>query len=73
MMTNHHPYHSSNTRHRFRCRRGGALLLGVCTGIADCFALDRTLVRIAALLAVWLFTVPTVLAYLLLGYLGDNR
>lgn len=63
----------SDAPRRFRCRRGGAIIMGVCAGVADYFSLDRTVVRLAALLMVWFFTVPTLLLYLLLACLGDSR
>ena len=63
----------SDAPRRFRCRRGGAIIMGVCAGVADYFSLDRTVVRLVALLLVWFFTVPTLLLYLLLACLGDSR
>ena len=47
--------------------------MGVCAGIADYFGFDTMAVRIVALLSLWLFTVPTALLYILLGWLGDDR
>ena len=73
MITGHRCYSTSDSPRRFRCRRGGAIIMGVCAGVADYFSLDRTVVRLAALLLVWFFTVPTLLLYLLLACLGDNR
>lgn len=58
---------------RFRCGRRNAIIAGVCAGVADYFSLDRNVVRLVALLLLWFFTVPTLLLYLLLGYLGGSR
>jgi len=58
---------------RFRCRPGDAIIKGVCAGIADFVSLDRTVVRLVALLLLWFFTVPTALLYLLLAWLGETR
>ena len=58
---------------RFRCRPGDAIIKGVCAGIADFASLDRTVVRLVALLLLWFFTVPTALLYLLLAWLGETR
>jgi phage shock protein C len=58
---------------RFRRNSGNAIVMGVCAGVADYFALDRTVVRLAALLLLWIFTVPTLLLYLLLTWIGDAR
>ena len=57
---------------RFRRRHGAAIVMGVCAGIADYLGLNRTFVRVVALLLLWLVTIPTLLAYLLLAWLGDN-
>jgi phage shock protein PspC (stress-responsive transcriptional regulator) len=45
----------------------------VCAGIADFFSLDRSIVRLVALLLLWFFTIPTVLLYFILAWLGDAR
>ncbi len=58
---------------KFRRRPGNAIVMGVCAGVADYFSLDRTVVRLVALLLLWFFTVPTLLLYLLLTWLGDAR
>ena len=57
---------------RFRRRQDVAIVMGVCAGIADYFDIDRLVVRVVALLALWLFTVPTMLLYLILAWLGDS-
>ncbi|MDP6674990.1 MAG: PspC domain-containing protein [Gammaproteobacteria bacterium] len=66
-------YSTTDSPRRFRCRQGGVIIMGVCAGVADFFSLDRTVVRLVALLLVWFFTAPTLLLYLLLACLGDNR
>ena len=62
-----------NAPGRFRRRPDDSFILGVCAGIADYFSLDRTMVRLVALLLLWVFTVPSMLIYLLLAWLGDTR
>lgn len=52
----------------YRDRRRGKLL-GVCAGIADYFGFNRTVVRLAAVFGLVLFTVPTVIAYIAAGLL----
>ena len=66
-------FNTTDSRRRFSCRRGGAIIMGVCAGVADYFSLDRTVVRLVALLLLWIFTVPMLLLYLLLACLGDSR
>jgi len=66
-------YRNSEPRRRFRCDPRAAIVKGVCAGIADFFLLDRTVVRLVALLLLWFFTIPTALAYLLLAWLGESR
>jgi len=66
-------FNISGTQDGFRRRHGDAIVMGVCAGIADYFSLDRTVVRLVALLMLWLLTVPTLLLYLLLAWLGDTR
>jgi len=67
------PLDISGAHGRFRRRPGNAIIMGVCAGGADYFSLDRTVVRLIALLLLWFFTVPTLLLYLLLTWLGDPR
>ena len=66
-------FNPSGTHGRFRRRHGDAIIMGVCAGIADYFSLDRTVIRIVALLLLWLLPAPTLLLYLLLAWLGDTR
>lgn len=63
----------TTTGRRFRRKHHAAIVMGVCAGVADYLGVDRTVVRLAALLLLWLVTVPTLLAYLLLAWLGDSR
>ncbi len=73
MIADQRYYGLSESRRRFRCNPRNAIIRGVCAAIADFFSLDRTLVRLVALLLLWFFTVPTALLYLLLAWLGDRR
>jgi phage shock protein PspC (stress-responsive transcriptional regulator) len=63
----------SGLRGKFRRRPDRAIVMGVCAGIADYFSLDSTVVRVVALLLLWLFTVPAMVLYLLLTWIGDPR
>ena len=45
------------------------MLMGVCAGIADYFGVAPAGVRIAAVIALFLFTVPILLGYILAGFL----
>ncbi|MBT3551850.1 MAG: envelope stress response membrane protein PspC [Rhodospirillaceae bacterium] len=45
------------------------MLMGVCAGIADYFGVAPAGVRIAAVIALFLFTVPIFLGYILAGFL----
>ena len=47
-------------------------VLGVCRGLADYLGLNVTLVRFVALCFLLVFTIPTLLGYLLLGWLLDR-
>jgi len=44
-------------------------IMGVCAGLAAQFGWDVVLVRIVAVLCLFTFTVPTLLAYLIAGAL----
>ena len=57
---------SASCSGHFRLYRdpGRGWLLGVCAGIAEYFGIGRLPVRLVALLGLFMFTVPTVLAYI---------
>ena len=46
-----------------------AKVMGVCAGIARQFNWDVTLVRVVAMISLFLFTAPTFLAYIVAGAL----
>jgi phage shock protein C len=48
-------------------------ILGVCAGIADYFGVNRTAVRVLAVLGLIFFTMPTLLVYLAAGFLLQRR
>ncbi len=73
MNASRHHFHTAGAHGRFRRRHRDGIVMGVCAGVADYFSLDRAVVRLVALLLLWFFTVPTLLLYLLLGWLGDKR
>ena len=58
--------HSRNRLYRSSRDRA---LLGVCAGVADYWNLDPWVVRVGAVIALFVFTVPAVLGYLLAGWL----
>jgi phage shock protein PspC (stress-responsive transcriptional regulator) len=72
MNASRHYFNTSGAHGRFRRRHGDGIVMGVCAGVADYFSLDRAVVRLVALLLLWFFTVPTLLLYLLLAWLGDT-
>lgn len=65
-------FDSAGIERRFRRRHDAAIVMGVCAGVADYLGLDRIVVRAVALLLLWFATVPTLLLYLLLAWLGDT-
>jgi len=73
MNTTRNIFNISGAHGRFRCRHDNAIIMGVCAGVADYLMQDRSIVRLVALLLLWFFTAPTLLAYLLLAWLGDTR
>lgn len=58
---------------RFRRRHDESIIMGVCAGIGDFFSIDRNVIRLVSLLLLWLFTIPTMLVYFLLAWIGDVR
>lgn len=56
----------------YRDRENG-LIFGVCAGIADYFEVDVLIVRAVTLIALLLFFVPTVAAYLTAAVLLKDR
>lgn len=52
----------------FRDPRNG-IILGVCAGIAGYFGVERWVVRLAAVVALLMFTPATILVYLVLGFI----
>lgn len=55
----------------FRLGRSNAKLMGVCSGIADYFGVDVTLVRVAVALGTILGMGSLVLIYLAIGLIAD--
>ncbi|MBT8085550.1 MAG: PspC domain-containing protein [Woeseia sp.] len=55
--------YSSLRQGLYRDRENG-WIFGVCAGVADRYGFDKTVVRVIAVLALILLTVPTALAYL---------
>lgn len=52
-------------------RRG--VVMGVCAGLAEYFGVNRTFVRVLAVLGLVFFTMPTLIAYFLAGLLLERR
>lgn len=48
-------------------------LLGVCAGLADYFGIDPWIMRLGAIIGLILFTVPTLVAYLVAGFLLPRK
>ncbi len=55
------------TGQRLYRNRETGVIMGVCSGIAEFFDLEVWVVRVAAVISLYFFTVVTGLAYLLLG------
>jgi len=53
--------------HRFRKDTTNAYVAGICAGIARGFNVERKWVRIGALVGVLLFSVPTIIIYVILA------
>ena len=71
-MTRDRTHNKAPSRFRlYRNRRRGRLA-GVCAGIADFFDVNTAWVRLATIVAAFLFTVPVVIGYLLLAWLLDE-
>ena len=69
----YHPY-QNHYRYNFgETPRRRGMIMGVCADFAATFAFDTTLVRLAALALLCFFTGPTLLVYLVLGFLGGRR
>ena len=73
MTVNRHHFRATKATDRLRRNRRDAMLFGVCAGIANFFTLDPTIVRISALLLLWIFTLPSLVLYLLLAVLAESR
>jgi phage shock protein C len=58
---------------RLRRDRENGLFLGVCAGVAESLGTDVVAVRIVAALALWFYTVPTLVLYAALGVLLPER
>lgn len=58
------PYDSPNPHRLYRDPQRG-VLGGVCTGIADYFGVQPAVVRLAMLFALFFFSVPLVIAYVI--------
>jgi phage shock protein C len=58
---------SSSTRHRLWRNTDRGILAGVCAGIADFIGVEPIVVRLAAVLGLIFFFLPTVAAYVILA------
>lgn len=64
------PRHSPNRLYRDR-RRG--MILGVCAGLADYFGVSPLLVRLLAVVGLFAFTAPTIIAYLIAAAVIERK
>jgi len=63
----------TDSRHRlYRDPRNG-IVAGVCAGLAEYFGLERAVVRLAFVVALVLFIVPALLAYIALAFMLPTR
>jgi phage shock protein C len=58
---------SSSTRYRLWRDTNRGMLAGVCAGIADYIGVEPIVVRLAAVLGLVFFTLPTIAAYVILA------
>jgi phage shock protein C len=58
---------NSSTRHRLWRNTDHRIAAGVCAGIADYIGVEPIVVRLAAVLGLFFFTLPTVAAYIILA------
>src|SRR5271169_6218945 len=58
---------SSSTRYRLWRDRDRGIIAGVCAGIADYIGVEPIIVRLLAVLALFLFFPPTIAAYIILA------
>ncbi len=73
--------HYRNHRRRHHARSPGRLyrdpdrgkIFGVCAGVADYFGVEVWPVRLAAVVSLIFFTLPTVIAYLLASWLVQEK
>jgi phage shock protein PspC (stress-responsive transcriptional regulator) len=65
--------HAARRRSRLTRDADEAMLAGVCAGIARHLGLRPKVVRIATVVSLILFTVPTVIAYGLIAWLAPTR
>ncbi len=63
----------SPRRSRFYLDKRNGKLMGVCAGLADYTGLDVTLMRFFVVLLTFLLSPFTIVAYLLLGWIADDR
>ncbi|WP_444997874.1 PspC domain-containing protein [Aliikangiella sp. IMCC44359] len=61
--------HYQNEYHRVERPLARSKIMGVCAGVARQFGWDVTVVRIIAILCLFTFTAPTLLAYIIAGAL----
>jgi phage shock protein C len=64
-------YRNPSKKRFFRCRLRGKIA-GVCAGVADYFGWDLLIVRLAAVIGLIFFTVPTLVAYIITTILTDK-
>jgi phage shock protein C len=63
----------SERRTRFYLDKRGGKFMGVCAGIADYFGWDATLVRIGFVLGTILGSGSTIIAYLAIGWIANEK
>lgn len=61
------------TPHRLYRDPRRAVVLGVCSGLADYFNIETFLIRCGAVIGLMFFLAPTVLGYFLLGFMLPRR
>ena len=64
--------HSLGERRLYQDRHNG-IICGICAGLSDYFGFDLTVTRVLAALSLLIFTLPTLIAYVVLALLLPKK
>lgn len=66
-------YRYNDSGQRLYRNRETGVIMGVCAGLAEFFDTEAWVVRVVAVISLYFFTTPTVLAYVVLGLVLRDR